>query len=197
MNIFAGRNFFPKHQAALIVPTDTETTPAQTSTGTPLSAQSVSPMLGTLSAGSQFTSTGGHLQSNALVSQNAYPTGRMTPQAMQQGIKIFALTACVKVRLRPNTLFFLSAIYQGNTAAGGMTTSNPTQTAAAVILQRQIQYQPTQQPSSPGNVLHITSLAAARHFNLHCCLICQRPEIHFQLNEYPAIRRSVNEKSRP
>ena len=161
MNIFAGRNFFPKHQAALIVPTDTETTPAQTSTGTPLSVQSVSPMLGTLSAGSQFTSTGGHLQSNALVSQNAYPTGRMTPQAMQQGIKRFVLTTCVKVRLGPNTLFFLSAIYQGNTAAGGMTTSNPTQTAAAVILQRQIQYQPTQQPSSPGNVLHLTPLSAA------------------------------------
>ena len=111
MNIFAGRNFFPKHQAALIVPTDTETTPAQTSTGTPLSVQSVSPMLGTLSAGSQFTSTGGHLQSNALVSQNAYPTGRMTPQAMQQGIKIFALTTCVKVRLGQNTLFFSSVSY--------------------------------------------------------------------------------------
>ena len=105
MTIFAGRNFFPKHQAALIVPTDAETAPAQISTGTLPSVQSVSPMLGTLSAGNQFSSTSGHLQSNALVSQNAYPTGRMTPQAMQQGIKIFAWTTCLKVRLELNAPF--------------------------------------------------------------------------------------------
>lgn len=118
------KNFFPKHRAALVVSTDPEVAPAQSNTGSSPNVQSVSPMLSVLSSGNQFASSGSHLQSSTVASQNSYPGGRLTPQALQQ------------------------AFYQGNTGAGGMTPNNSAQT---VVLQRQI-YTPAQQPSAPGQV---------------------------------------------
>lgn len=90
------RNYFPKHQAAAMVVATSEPPATQRSTSTPMTASvpSAGPngvtahMLGMLSSGNQFSQTATHIQGNAAVTnQGAYMGGRLTPQAMQQGIK--------------------------------------------------------------------------------------------------------------
>ena len=107
-------------------------------------------MLSVLSSGNQFASSGSHLQSSTVASQNSYPGGRLTPQALQQGISFKVTMKIFQRSLEPIcSWFYLTAFYQGNTGAGGMTPNNSAQT---VVLQRQI-YTPAQQPSAPGKVL--------------------------------------------
>ena len=85
------RNYFPKHQAALII-APSEPPATQRSTGTSVNTQSggtsgvSAHMVGMLPTGNnQFTQAATHIQGNAVTNQNAYMGGRLTPQAMQQG----------------------------------------------------------------------------------------------------------------
>lgn len=79
------RNYFPKHQAALIVASP-EPVSVQRTSGTPVNVPSVSSngapahMMGMMPAGAnQFAQTANQIQSSP------YMGGRLTPQAMQQG----------------------------------------------------------------------------------------------------------------
>lgn len=148
------RNYFPKHQAALVIATSSEAPAAASNTVTP-AVQPVAPMMSVLPAGNQFVQTAGHLQSNVAANQNAYSGGRLTPQAMQQGTSTHWLDFRVKSSLYIFDFIFptfSAALYQGNAVVGGVTQTSPAQTAA--MLQRQMNI-PAQQTPAPGTAIDV------------------------------------------
>ena len=81
--LYVHRNYFPKHQAALIIASSEPAPAPPRTTGTPV--QSVGPSGVPAHMMGMLPQTANHLQGNAVANQNAYMGGRLTPQAMQQG----------------------------------------------------------------------------------------------------------------
>lgn len=104
------RNYFPKHQAALIVPSPEPTT-VQRTTGPTANVSSVSSngapthLMGMIPGGNQFAQTANQIQTSNQIQSNAYMGGRLTPQAMQQGLFLLLVHSLRSRPLVKNPLY--------------------------------------------------------------------------------------------